>query len=166
MNAPELPTAPERPAVTGPVQRPVRRAPPYKALLASVLALAVPRNDEDRARIAEAAKALLMADEKTRERAKAYYQANADTIKARAKSQRKATPEQRRARYSNGAEHYREKGREYAQRRRDTGKAAAYAETLKANGRNQIYQAKYKYGEFAEAALVLHDLERELKQKG
>jgi hypothetical protein len=150
--------------VSGP--RSNRHSPSYKAMLASVLALAVPKTDEDRLIIEAAAKALLSADERARERNKAYYEANAEKIKARAKTQRKSDPEQRRARYMNGVDHYREKGREYANKRRESGKAAAYAETLKVDGRSKQYQAKYKYGEFAEAAIVLSQLEQELKHKG
>lgn len=138
--------------------KPKRHSPPYKALLEKVLPLAVACNDEQRALLAEVAAQLAQARENQRARQASDYRRNPEAYKARAKAHREPNAA-RRARYQQDGGRRRAKGREYAAKRRATGKAQEYAEVIKKDGRNRMYQARYKFGEFAEAALVLYELE-------
>lgn len=142
-----------------------RHSPKYKLLLESILPLVVATTGDQKALLADVESQLKQARENQKARQAEDYRRDPEKYKARARKQPNPSPEKRRAQYQNSLTHRRAKGREYAAKRRENGKQQAYAETLKSDGRSRMYQARYKYGEFAEAALILDDIEKRLKSE-
>jgi len=105
----------------------------YKSMLLAVLPLAVAISEAEHAVLAGIVDSLALIEEKAKAGRRARYAADNDRRKT--------------------------KSRGYAATQRATGKRKAYAEILKEDGRSRVYQARYKFGEYAEAALILHAIE-------
>ena len=135
----------------------------YKSMLLAVLPLAVANSEAEHAVLAGIVDSLALIDEKAKAGRRAYYLKNAEAIKAKTAKWHKENNEKanatRRARYLSDGGHRKAKTRGYAATQRAKGNQKEYAKVIKKDGRSRVYQARYKFGEYAEAALILHAIE-------